>query len=297
MRVVGRKFGSLFLLACLLAAPRAGAAQDDAARRRAAVKRLVEVTRMAAGSAHVFDELVTRYQKNWADSVIKDFRARGMFKPYSAADAARIEQLIREMGDNTFAEIRRRAAREIYTDELMEAVTGPLLEKLLTAEELETLLAFFETPAGNKLVATSHKLLADAVVASFEERGFFQLLPSAEEETARIDRLAAEMRARPPVQPERIMAAWRALPPDHFSAEEKVKLFAFASTPAAAKLGEGFPEFIRGVMANLAPHAPRMGQLAAEVFNRHTEEFARRLGELKIAPAQGQPRGRRRPRR
>jgi hypothetical protein len=299
VKVVGRKFGSLFLLllVCLPAAPRAGAAQDDAGRRRAAVKRLVGVTRMAAASAHLFDELVTRYQRDWADSVITDFRARGLFGPYSAADAARIEQLIREMGENTFAEIRRRAAQEFYTDEFMESVAGPPLEQLLTAEELESLLAFFETPAGGKLIATGHKLLADAVVASFEERGFFRLLPSAEQESARIDRLTAEMRATPPVTLERIRAGWMSLPPDHFSAEEKARLYAFAATPAAAKLGEGFPEFIRGVMANVAPHAPRMGQLTSEVFERHTGEFARRLGELKIAPAQGQQKGRSRPRR
>lgn len=252
---------------------------------------------MAAASAHLFDELVTRYQRNWADAVITDFRGRGLFKPYSAADTARIEQLIREMGDNTFAEIRRRAADEFYTDEFMEAVAGPPLEKLLTAGELESLVAFFETPAGSKLVATGHKLLADTVVASFEERGFFQLLPSAEQESARIDRLTAEMRTSPPVPPERIWAAWRSLPTDHFSAEEKARLLAFAATPAAAKLGEGFPEFMRGLMANVAPHAPRMGQLTSEIFKRHTEEFARRLGELKIAPAQGEQKGRSRPRR
>lgn len=252
---------------------------------------------MAAASAHLFDELVARYQRNWADSVITDFRTRGLFKPYTAADTARIEQLIREMGENTFAEIRRRAAREIYTDEFMESVAGPPLEKLLSAEELESLLAFFETPVGSKLVATGHQLLADAIVASFEERGFFQLLPSAEQESARIDRLTAEMRAKPLVPPERILTAWKSLPPDQFSAEEKTRLFAFAATPAAAKLGEGFPEFIRGLMANVAPHTPRMGQLASEVFKEQMEEFGRRLGELKIAPTQEQQKGRRRPRR
>lgn len=299
LKVVGRKYGSLFLLlvVCLTVAPRARAAQDDAARRRVAVKRLVKVTRMAAASSQLFDELVTRYQRNWADSVIKDFRTRGLFKPYAAADVARIERLIREMGDNTFAEIRRRAAREIYTDEFMEAMAGPPLEKLLNAEEVETLAAFFETPLGSKLVATGHKLLADSVVASFEEQGFFQLLPSAEQESARIDRLTAEMRARPVVLPERILAAWRSLSPEHFSAEEKARLFAFAATPAAVKLGEGFPEFIRGLMANVAPHTPRMGQLASEAFKQHMEEFGRRLGELKITPARGQQGGRRRTRR
>jgi hypothetical protein len=295
--VVNRKFGSLFLLVCLLSAPPARAAQADAAKERAAVKKLVHVTQMAAASSRLFDELVTRYQKNWADSVITDFRNRGVLKPYSAADVPRIEHLIREMGDNTFAEIKRRAAREVYTDEFMEAVTAPSLEKLLTAEELEGLLVFFETPTGKKLLSTSYKLLADEIVGSFEERGFFRLLPSADEESARIDRLTAEMRSRPPVQPERIMAAWRALPADYFSTEEKLQLLSFAATPAAAKLGENFPQFLRDVMANVAPHAPRVGQMTTEVFNQNLEAFARRLGELKIAPAQGRAGGGRRPRR
>ena len=99
--------------------------------------------------------------------------------------------------------------------------------------------------------------------------------------------------------PERIRAAWRSLPPDHFNAEEQARLLAFAATPAALKLVEGFPELIRGVLANAAPHAPRMGEMTSEVFKLHTEEFARRLGELKIAPARarGPQNGGRRPRR
>lgn len=294
MRDFKRKFGWL-LLVCLLAAPCAVAAQDDAARKRAAFKKLVAVTRMAAYSSRLFDELVTRYQEKWADSVITDFRARGLLKPYSPRDAARVEQLIREMGDHTFDEIKLRAAREIYTDELMEAIAGPPTEKLLTADELESLAAFLDTPAGRKLTGTASKLLADSVAASLEERGFFNLLPSPEEESARIDRLAAEMRARPPVGPEQLEAAWMALPPDHFSEEERLQVLAFASTPAAAKLAGGFTELLRELAANVAPHAPRMGQLTAEVFNKHTQEFARRAGELEIAPAQGpRARGRRR---
>ena len=296
VRAVNLKLGGVFLLVCLLAAPPIGAAQDEAARKRAAVKKLVEVTRMGAASAQLFNELVTRYQQHWADSVIKDFRARGLLRPYSAKDAARIELLIREMGDNIFDEIRQRTAREIYTDEFMFAIGGVPLEKLLTADELESLLAFFETPTGKKLVSTSSRLLRETIVASFEERGFFQLLSSAEEETARITRLTAEMKSRPLVQPEQIMAAWRALPPDYFSVEEKLQLVSFVTTPAALKVGENFPAILREMMANIAPHTPRMGQLAMVVFKKHTGEFGRKLNELKIVPAQGRTGRGRKPR-
>lgn len=291
MRVFERKSWGLVLLACLLAAAPAGAAQSDAARKRAAVRRLVEVTQTGAASARVFDELIKRYQKNWADSVITDFRSRGLFKPYPDALVPRIEQLIREMGDNTFGEIRRRAASELYTDEFMVAVTAPPLEKLLTAEELESFLAFCETPAGRKLVSTSSRLLADVLVESFEERGFFNLLPSPEAESARIDRLTAEMRANPPVAPERLAAAWRSLPPDHFTDQEKLRLLAFAATPAASKLAGNLPQFLRELMENVAPHTPRVGQMVSEVFDRRLQEFAAKLNELAPGPARGGARG------
>lgn len=284
MRPFERKFASLLLLVCLLAAPAAAAAQADGAGKRAAVKRLVRASEMRAASARLFGELVTRYQRNWADSVITDFRNKGLFAKVPAEDVPRVERLIREFGDETFDEIKRRVSREFITDELMEAIAGPAFEKLLTAEEIESLVAFSGTPAGKKMLAASYKILADTVVATFEERGFFRLASSPEEESARLDRLAAEMRADPPLPPERMAAAWAALPADYFSAEEKRALLAFAASPAARKLADNLPVFLREVMANNARHAAPVGRLAVEVFNERLEVFAEKLGQISKKP-------------
>jgi hypothetical protein len=104
------------------------------------------------------------------------------------------------------------------------------------------------------------------------------------------------MSSRPLVQPEQV-AAWSALPTDYFSAQEKLRVLSFVTTPAALKLRENFPALLREMMTNAASHAPRMGQLTVEVYRKHTDEFVRKLGELKIAPAQGGAAGGRKRRR
>src|SRR3712207_4600547 len=76
------------------AAQSAAPAADKVGRDKAAeARKLFRAVGVARDSAGLFEELVGRYQKNWPDAVIAGFKAKGLFKPLTPAQAEQMEKL------------------------------------------------------------------------------------------------------------------------------------------------------------------------------------------------------------
>src|ERR1700755_893699 len=121
------KLGSLLFIFALLTACSSAAAQSTpSAKVNDSIRRLNEVAGVRAKSAELFEEFVTRYQANWPDAVIADYRAKGMFRQLTPEQTAGMEKLIHEFSDRVFGEMKRRVVQQLLTEENIEQLTAPV---------------------------------------------------------------------------------------------------------------------------------------------------------------------------
>jgi hypothetical protein len=233
-------------------------------------------------SAEVFEEMVGRYQKNWPDAVIAGYREKRLFEPLTPGEAAQMEALIREFGDRVFKGIKPRVVGEMLTEESLVGLCAPVFGKYLDAGEMTRLADFARTPAGRKLLDITFKNLRESLVAVLEEKGFFKVSPSPEEDKARLDRLTAEMRAGVVfADVQRSLLKRAPAVAAEFTPEELRELIAFSQTPLGSKVADTWqPMTAELLRRNAALYAPRAGQIAGEVFKEQMEFFAERTAEI-----------------
>jgi hypothetical protein len=282
----------LFACALLVACASASAAQAaPSAEFREAVRRLNKAAGVREHSAELFEEFVTRYQANWPDAAIADYRARGMFKNLTPEQTAGMEKLIREFSDRVFGEMKRRVVQRLLSDESLEQLTAPVLNRYLTAEEVGQLAAFAESPAGGKLFDVCARKLREAEVASMEARGVFKVLPDPAAEEAKADKILKEGGAGLVGDVLGRLKGWKLS--DDFTEGEIRELRAFAATPLGAKLAGTYLNITAEIVdRNARLYAPNAGRIAGEVFNEQMEFFKSRTYEiLKGAGGQKRPGG------
>lgn len=260
----------------------AGRAQDAISpAKHAAIKKLIEVSGMQRYMTAAFDQMLSRNQEGWPGPVIADFKAKGLFKPLSAEDTAKMEKLVYEFSERLFGETKRRVALEIITTDNLESLTAQTYDKYFTEDEINTLIAFCQTQAGKKFLDEYAKGLTKAVVAHLQAKGAFTTLSSPEADAAKVERLEKEMQANPSATVQQVLAAKEIILPDHFTEAEIRELREFSKTPLGRKLGEVSQGFITEVMANNSRLlVPQVGKLAGEVFAEQMEVFKIQTREI-----------------
>ena len=128
----------LLALACAGARGQEGAGQAAAEKRRD-IGRLLQLNGSAAASVQVFEQLLPNMREIFGT----------MFESMPARTR---ETAIRIMEE----ESRRGFTAERMTQELI-----PIYERYLTAEDVKALIAFYESPAGRKLVAVQPLLIRE----------------------------------------------------------------------------------------------------------------------------------------
>jgi hypothetical protein len=264
---------------CALPADAQGSASPD---RKAGVKRLFKAAGVREASAEVFKELVSRYQKRWPDSVLADYRKKGLFKPLTPDETAQMEKLIVEFSDRVFGDMKKRVVGEVLTEENLENLVEPVFEKYLDAGEVSRLADFAETPLGRKILEVTAKKLRMAVIDSMEAAGAFNIAPSPEEESARLDRLMKGGNGSRLIEDvQRDLAAHAATFTSDFTPEEMRELMAFVQSPLGLKLAKVYaPMSVELFQRNAQLYAPRAGQIAVEVFAEQMEFFKERTNEI-----------------
>lgn len=267
----------ILTIACISIASAQGVVSPQ---KRAAIGELIEVSGMQRSIVAAFEESVTRYQRNWASAVIADLKAKGMFKPLIPQDAARMEKLITELGDNIFNEVKRRVGQEVATTENLVALSEQTYDKYYTVEELNELIAFYKTPTGRKFSDENLKALRAAMLSHAEAKGVFNVSSSPEAEQAKADRLVEELEHRPQEQAQQILAAVK-LPLDHFTEDERRELAVFFQTPVGKKLNTVALSFTAEIyVSNTKLLAPRVGQLTDEITGAQMKIFQERAYEI-----------------
>jgi hypothetical protein len=263
---------------CVAAASAQGVVNTQ---KRAVIGELIEVSGMQRSIVAAFRESVTRYQQNWASAVIVDFKAKGLFKSLTPQDAASMEKLIRELGDNIFNEVKRRVELEVATTEKLVALSEQTYDKYYTLEELNELVAFYKTPTGRKFSEESLKALRAALLSHQEAKGIFNVLPSAEAEEAKVDRLLEDLEHKPQEHAQQIVAAVKLPPLDHFTEDERRELTVFFQTPVGKKLNAIASSFMAEVLANnVKLLGPSIEKLTGEIIDAQMKIFQERAYQI-----------------
>lgn len=273
-------FKSLLLGLALVAAasPHARAQDGVAPEKRAAVRKLLEVTTPARHMSHIFERLMTRYQGPWFEGLLKGPNMSRALDRFTPEQRPEVERLMKEFGDNVFSEVKRRVGSEIFTPENVEELALPVFDKHFTLEEINALAAFFRSPAGQKLAAAYPRAMADATVAAFEQRGFFDTLASPAAQAAKLSRFDAEMRADPSALFRSAAAAAQASASKYFDEQDARALDAFLRTPLGRKLAEVTPRLsVEIAPAFFLRQLPRLQQLIDEVYKTQLRAFASKL--------------------
>ncbi|MFN2415288.1 MAG: hypothetical protein ABR603_09120 [Pyrinomonadaceae bacterium] len=273
---------ALLAFACTCARPAAARQVGPAPDKTASVKSLLEASAARLRSAEVFEELLGRYQKNWPDAVIEGYRSKRLFEGLTPGETAQMEALIREFSDRMFKGIKTRVVGELLTEESFVSLCAPVFEKYLDAGEMSRLAVFARTPAGRKLIDLTFKNLREAVVAALDEREFFKVSPSPEEDEAKLDRLQAEMRGGGVfAEVQRTLLKRAPGVAAEFTPEEQRELVAFSQTPLGSKVsGVWLPLSAELLQRNAALFAPRAGEIAGQVMEEQMEFFKERTAEI-----------------
>jgi hypothetical protein len=271
----------LGLLLIAASSPVVNAQDAISPAKHAAIRKLIEASGMQRYMAAIFEEMVSRNQEGWPAGVIEGFKAKGLFKPLSAEDAAKMEKLVYEFSDNVFGEIKRRVAREIITTENLQSLVSQTYDKYFTEDEINSLAEFCRTQAGKKFLDEYAKVLSKAIIANLQAKGVFTTLPSADADLAKAERLKKEMENNPAGLIRQLSAGMEIISPDHFTEAEIRELVAFSKTPVGRKLATISPGFLAEIMANNSRvFAPLVGKLSGEVFGEQMEMFKRRSNEI-----------------
>lgn len=264
--------GLLLGVALVAAAPTHARAQGGgpAPEKRAAIRQLLEVTTPARHMNFIFERLMTRYQGPWSEALKAEPRISKALNSFTPEQRPTVERLIKEFSDNLFSEIKRRFGSEIVTPENLEPFFLSALDKHFTLDEINALVALFQSPTGRKFLAAYPHAAADAAITSFERRGLFDSPASFEAQAARLNRFDAEVRADP--------SALFQSATKYFDEQDARALYAFQQQPLARKLAEVSPK----LSAEIAPaffvrYGPRFRQLAEEVYRTQLHVFASKL--------------------
>lgn len=286
------KIHRLILCAALIAlcVPVVTAQSDDAAagQKRAAIRELLEVTGMTRYTSLAFRDFVTRYQQNWANSVVQDFKAKGLFNKLTPEEAARMEDVIHQFGDRVFDEMKRRVVEEVATPDNLMAVAVPAFDKHFTSDEIGRWLVFSKSPVSRKLTDKYYQALSEAAASSLEAKGAFDVKPSPEAELAKTERLKKEMESMGPEEIRQLLTSAK-IPLDYFTPQERQELAAFYQAPLGRKIIAETPQVLAEIVAeNAKLFGPRVNQLSKEIFNQQMEWFGQQVHEiLKNHDAQG----------
>lgn len=249
-------------------------------QKSATIKKLIEATDVQRFVAENFEEFVTRYQKNWPEGVIADYRANGLFKPLSPEKTAEMEKLVHEFSDHLFSRIKKRVVNEVITQENVEAVSASVYDKYLTEDEINRLLAFSQSPTGKKLIDRILKLRSEAVLADLQARGAFDV-SSPEAEKAKGEQLNRELERNPVHVYQQVLAREKVLSQDYLSGDEIRELTAVSQTPLGKKLTEKSPQMMAEIAVNASKVlGPRFEEVFREEFGEQMKFFQQRTREI-----------------
>ena len=193
----------LSVLFLVVAAVSTGLAQEPAASadRRALIKELFELTG-GNKTAQTMIETMLEQQNQAAQTAAA--KSLEKFKDLEPAERERLTQRIKAEYQNSSARIQEIVKSEVTTEFLLDTVMVPVYSKYYTDDELKSIVAFYKSPTGKKMVEVSPKLLRDSMQLTTESL-LPKLYPAIEkvidEQGQNIEKIISEEMSSPKAEP------------------------------------------------------------------------------------------------
>src|SRR6266404_3024651 len=168
-------------------------AQRDSNARKESIVKFFQAVGMRTTMTDFFKREVASYLEHWPDAVIADQESRGLFRSLTPDKAVRMKDLFRELGGGLTTELQSRIVTEVMTEETVEALAVPVYEKYFSESEMDELTAFCATPTGKALFDAYAQALSESMISYLRAKGFFNVLPSPDDEVAKLDRINADI--------------------------------------------------------------------------------------------------------
>lgn len=156
-----------FVTALLLTGLAATATAQSAisAEKRALIKEMLAATDMQKAGDAMMKTMLDQFEKDSPQRIAESVNALSDLTPPER------EKMIREItADN--ARILKRS-RELMMEkidwsQLMDQLMYPIMDKYYTEDDLKTLIAFYKSPTGKKVLETMPQMMTDIMVRSME---------------------------------------------------------------------------------------------------------------------------------
>jgi hypothetical protein len=272
---------AVFLIFALAICPPVAARQENQLDKRNAVVKMLRVTDVKSKVTALYKNHIALYTGSFPAAAIEDFEGKGMFKRLPPDRAAKMKELINEFGKRLSLALQQRVVDEVVTDELLENTYGPLYEKHFTLDEIHSLTSFYETPDGKRMVDRYAEALSHSLTSSLANRGFFKMLPSPDDEVAKLDKIQKELREHPLKFTEEVFSRTQKRFSEQLTEQERQTLIEFWATPAGGKVATLGPGLMAQMLVrNQQVYASRVGALTRQVYNEQMEWFGQRTREI-----------------
>jgi len=247
-------------------------------QKRVVIRRLIEVSELSRHTSGIFEELTTLYQASWTLSVIADLKAKGLFNKSTPQQVAKVERIIDEFSTDLFGEIKKRMRSEIFSDDALEKMAGPIFDKYLSEDEINELIIFSQAPPSRTLTDTYYKVITDALILNMKEKGVFNVESNPSVEEAKFERLKKESESNPLDDIRKIFATVQRLASETYTQNEMEELSALRNRPLATKLMQILPLMAIEIRANsMQFYGPQVGKLTQEVIDKQLKTLERRF--------------------
>jgi uncharacterized protein len=142
-------------------------AQDPtaASERRALIKELLELTGGNNTAKTIIDTMLEQQNQTIQATVAQSL---DKFKDLEPAKRERLTQRIKAEYQNSSARIQEILKKEVTTEFLLDTVVVPVYSKYYTDEDLKSIVAFYKSPAGKKMVEVTPQLVRESMQLTTE---------------------------------------------------------------------------------------------------------------------------------
>ena len=135
------------------------------AEKRALIKEMLAATDMQKSGDAMMKTMLDQFEKDTPQRIAASVNALPDLTPQER------EKMIREITADNTRVLKR--SRELMTEkinwaQLMDELMYPIMDKYYTEEDLKTLIAFYKSPTGRKVLETMPQMMTDIMLRSME---------------------------------------------------------------------------------------------------------------------------------
>jgi len=256
-------------------------AQPDQSVKHAAVVQMLQAADVKSKMASLFKRQIALYDASFPAASIANFEAKGMFKNMPPDRVVKMKDLINEFGSRLTVELQRKVVDEVVTAQAIETLLAPVYEANFTLDEIRELSSCYENPDSRKLFDMYSDELAESLIANLQRRGLYQMLPSPDDEVAKLDKIMKAIQDHPADFAREVFDETRARVAGRLTKKDLRVLADFWQTASGRKMAKmGLGLTAEMLQRSNQLYASRVGELTRKTYNEQMVWFDQRTREI-----------------